>query len=1092
MEKKKTLKGGKEFRIKMGLNIEMTGILYKKGTQLFSGWQKKNCYLLVNGTLAYSSDEKKPQTINGCIYLNQAIKIQSKEDTKFSIYLPGKEFELKAETMEDKEMWYSKIEKIINENDNYYSEDNSKKESSDEKEYKINYADGQIIDVIKASKLFVSKFDEDANQYFLEKQLDTLLSMNDSKTYTRVMHGVLRKQNVKLDKTFTTTWNFLYSHRPLRSEVMDYDETNVFKKKDWIEFDTLYVFEVGLLHKHTKVVDMSSCHEISISDDGDKFFLSLDSGEEKFTFYSEIKGERDLWYEALKNSKITGKEYNNSITKNPRNIFHLERLFNKGPSLFEKLINEEVDSKLGNIDDIKEYSIFEFTLSNLEEYYETTLDGIRCHSPFNEEMLILFTDIVSKKYFELVGTFWTNQYTIFEGKDLIAIALRLLNFNDKLVNNYKVQDENFTQNANEFINIYMKKANKNTLDMVENILKNERESKSTFDDNNKLMTMGPRELFEIISSNFAMIKDTMNKEIYIQTLQLFNVIVLQYLIGEDCVFSNKSIIIEPNFYIAIANNTFNFNKFLQKFVDEVLEMKVLDEDQANDAFRVNQISSALGMMNYKVIYKFVDSHFKKVSENYENVNFFDLDLDLVVTNTTKVFEEYQEYMLPLTQRKSWEEILNLTMFFYIRALLSNAYTKEKPVKEIIAKISRDRSTLFDYFVRQTGQNLAETSLKILDQICDFLGTSFKGIPAKALTLRENIGSSFSPTMARALILLKTDLTKEEKKEAVIKCRAIIWSVEDPNKGESRSFFEKMQNEMMQNEAVLNTNADLGEDELKEEEKKEEEYNNDLKSYISNLDDDEKEKPITREETFKINTEEKSEIVYQGYMKKTVYSFYHKRFFQLKQHTLFWFKSETSKKIQNKIEMKNIIKLDDLGEKKFMIMVDPNSLPVEGDKKRDDNCFYFECYEMEEKNKWMEVLDNEIHSLIKEEWQSNKISFVPLRKKVVKDLFGLPSICNEINKLKEAMESKIAQEKSFEEKKVNPELVGETGEVQERRDSEGSKTSKITFIKTMAFSNAFEDVEVNEEVKDQGAFDCCKKCFGFLGNDNSKEKESLNP
>lgn len=114
-------------------------------------------------------------------------------------------------------------------------------------------------------------------------------------------------------------------------------------------------------------------------------------------------------------------------------------------------------------------------------------------------MLITFVEFMSKKYFEIIGKFWNKQYLIFKNNNLIDIDLRIFNFNDRLKNYYRIQDENFNQNANEFINIYMKKACKNTLDMIDNILKNERESKDSRDDNNKLITNGQRELFEIIS-----------------------------------------------------------------------------------------------------------------------------------------------------------------------------------------------------------------------------------------------------------------------------------------------------------------------------------------------------------------------------------------------------------------------------------------------------------------------------------------------------------------------------------------------------------------------------------------------------------------
>lgn len=47
-------------------------------------------------------------------------------------------------------------------------------------------------------------------------------------------------------------------------------------------------------------------------------------GDRKFEFTSAMKGERDKWFEAIKLSRKTAKDYKNSFTKKPRNTTRIK------------------------------------------------------------------------------------------------------------------------------------------------------------------------------------------------------------------------------------------------------------------------------------------------------------------------------------------------------------------------------------------------------------------------------------------------------------------------------------------------------------------------------------------------------------------------------------------------------------------------------------------------------------------------------------------------------------------------------------------------------------------------------------------------
>ncbi len=92
---------------------------------------------------------------------------------------------------------------------------------------------------------------------------------------------------------------------------------------------------------------------MSLDDKEGKYFLSVDLGVEKYEFMSELKGERDMWYESLKNSRKTAKEIKNSITKKPRNIAKISKIIEKeGVDKLREFCDKEREKLSGNYSDM--------------------------------------------------------------------------------------------------------------------------------------------------------------------------------------------------------------------------------------------------------------------------------------------------------------------------------------------------------------------------------------------------------------------------------------------------------------------------------------------------------------------------------------------------------------------------------------------------------------------------------------------------------------------------------------------------------------------------------------------------------------------
>ena len=91
-------------------------------------------------------------------------------------------------------------------------------------------------------------------------------------------------------------------------------------------------------------------------------------GDRKFELQSGLKGERDFWFEYIKNSRKTAKDVKNSITKRPRNINKLCNILESfGEDKLKKLCEDEKDKIVSNFKEIKDFETLSFVIDNLQK-----------------------------------------------------------------------------------------------------------------------------------------------------------------------------------------------------------------------------------------------------------------------------------------------------------------------------------------------------------------------------------------------------------------------------------------------------------------------------------------------------------------------------------------------------------------------------------------------------------------------------------------------------------------------------------------------------------------------------------------------------
>ena len=1055
--------------------MSFSGYLEKKSESFLAFWQKRY-FQILEGKIMIYSEKKDDNQIKGQINLEQITMPESVDNEIFKFSLDTKIFNLKAENTEEKNKWINVItllknrlieiraerekeKKNMNEKqENLPSKKDSITQQTTTKKNKVSSAGKVTTEILKKHGFVTNKEEILSKELLKSKGISQLIDINDPKIISRMYYGFLFKKH-KVHDYFQKRWFFIFSSRPLFDNQYIEDDVDLEPKKqsEWLKFDTLFYFKFEDKEESSKgSLELLNSHKIELLDKDNKYYLYLDVEDRRFDFYCESKAERDIWFEVLKNSRRTAKEYYSSITKHPRNVELLDNIFILGEKELIKKLEKEKKSIVGNFNENEDFEIFEVTINNLGNSIESTLDGCNSNFPPKKELLKSYAIYMDKEYLEIIKSFWDKKYLEINIYETLRLSMLLFNFGEKLYT-LNVDEQNFNKNGKELMKIYLKKTYQNVLAVIENILKDEREIKALTNDKGIYYTKGPYDLFELLNGTFDLCKANRNKYLYQLFLNLFYSSVNQYLLGIETVLTNLDIIIDKEYLLAMSNNTLYIVDLLNKFLDEIKNMNVLTEKEINESFKTEKLMEIINKISLKSITTFVFSFQVNVEKFFKNVSFIALDMSKISIEINQLFGQYKKYMNTQVQKELWNEILKLTLYHYIHLLLTSKLSNIK-VEQILEKLKKDIDILKEKYIGLVGENLATSTIKILNDIHDFLEVSPYMISSSCLTLREYVGPSFNLNVIKALIKLRTDFKNEDINDSIDQCKEILDKFKDNSKEDSSAtnYFKIIEKEMRRKEneeKILKTRKTLSGDNIPEieqgekieeeediyDDEEEEENKNkkdvtifSLDDILNNEDEDKEDKAETNivkyiEEDKEVGQEEVSDITYEGFMQKKTYSTWQSRYFQVKNGYLYWFKDKSSSIIQNKISIKNTLRVDSHKDKKFMMVVSLNANDAkdnkdneedgEKSKEYDGKVYKFACQTDEERDAWVNAITNEMIRLKKEEEKTKSYKLkIPMRKKIIKDYFDLPGFNDDFYYMKRTVLEEMNREDFFKPSK----------------------------------------------------------------------------
>ena len=194
----------------------------------------------------------------------------------------------------------------------------------------------------------------------------------------------------------------------------------------------------------------------------------------------------------------------------------------------------------------------------------------------------------------------------------------------------------------------------------------------------------------------------------------------------------------------------------------------------------------------------------------------------------------------------------MTLYHYIHLLLTSSYNRIT-VDQIKAKIKSDYSLISETYEGLVGKNLTEATIRILNDIHDFLDVSPYMISSSCLTLRQYIGPTFNLSKAKALIKLRTDFKEEDLTDGVDQCKEVLDNYQEAKKDEadSMNYFQLIEMEMKRREEeekrIQREKEKEREKELKKDQKAKNKKNKKLKNEEEEEEEEEQEEESEEEE-----------------------------------------------------------------------------------------------------------------------------------------------------------------------------------------------------------------------------------------------------
>lgn len=799
---------------------------------------------------------------------------------------------------------------------------------------------------------------------------DFLEGVPDKLKASRMLYGFLGKPNRSTLKIEKKRWVFLISSRPLQKEAYleDVGEIDEDELPPILNFDTIYYYKTNYpddsvtLAGEIKTIDIDNIQKSE--DDGKLHSFTIEAKSKSYQFVSNKRFIMEQWVEAITLSIKTAKEKQYSITGKIKNISMIVTNFEIDKDMVREEIEKDIDNQLWNeeMTDYKEYEEVYLTLEAIDVIKEDmiyTFDACLAQNPPRKDIIQMYMETVHLKMCERLTHEWNIKALLMTPLDILSVCEWVHKYMTTL-KRFGIKDDSLENGYLTLVNAYKRKIHMQIYPMITNVLIREREGHIESSPDGKLYTHSPNDIFKIFLEVFEVLSNSPMKELILGVLEILHEIFSQY---QRALYQMISMDTSLSFdyLVAINNNFSKFFDFTESLLGSCKENKELEEEEYNTSFDQRTISQYFSKITTKIVGRITDETWTEVRE-YFTGNYLDLDLEGSLNHAFMIFEEKVELMTKQTSREVWKAYLHKTIVAMVQ-ILFNSITKMKKGKseDAIVKIQKDYEKVKEMFSEYMSERMIRPALEVLGDIKNFFESSVDFLPISVGKMRKDHGPAFNITTVKALLSLRTDLSKDEKNQVLKDSTEVLNQYKDEGVISNKGVFNNVDTAS----AVEEFNDEMRDPEEEKEEapQEEEEEELDLDDFlkqggidVEELDEKidetvvekEKEKKLKLKRTqtlkeivgredmsgwlFKSNDSLKKrgifdtvlntvtdtiELVADNIDKKRS-----KRYFRIKKGFLYWYTKEDSDKAQNDLDIKKIehLEMNKDNDKMILIMI----------------------------------------------------------------------------------------------------------------------------------------------------------------------------
>ena len=228
----------------------------------------------------------------------------------------------------------------------------------------------------------------------------------------------------------------------------------------------------------------------------------------------------------------------------------------------------------------------------------------------------------------------------------------------------------------------------------------------------------------------------------------------------------------------MLNNTLIFNQLLRKLAADLEgPPTALTDEEITANFHIQEINKRFSGISSIARRQIIDHFFTESTIDKQFVGgFAELQLQEMITVACQIFtENVTKFINPVIEQSLWVMFLERMVKNYVQCFFNcSSKLKQKGLEGVVKLIQAHCEVLEEIFKDEYVNGASYDSLiEVVQDILSFLESSADFISIPCRKLAEAHGKAFKLNILKALLALRTDLTKEERADILKGCREIL-------------------------------------------------------------------------------------------------------------------------------------------------------------------------------------------------------------------------------------------------------------------------------------------------------------------------------